>query len=685
MPNKLIHENSPYLLQHANNPVDWYPWGSEALEKARNEDKPIFLSIGYAACHWCHVMEHESFEDNDTAEIMNQYFVNIKVDREERPDLDNIYMQAVVAMTRQGGWPMSVFLTPTSEPFYGGTYFPPVQRYNMPAFQEILETISRLWQDDRPRLLQSAQDITLNLQNISIQNTGTHQLKPEILDQATINLEQNYDWEYGGWGKAPKFPQPMVIEFLIQQAVRGSNQAVEMIEHALNAMAKGGMYDVVGGGFARYSVDNHWKIPHFEKMLYDNAQLARVYLHAHLITGNLFYRQVCERTLDFVLREMTNPRGGFYSSLDADSEGEEGKFYVWTLDEIRNLDLDETDKELLIAAYGITEPGNFEGANALQRNLSDDEIAEQFKLNPKDIPLKLEKLHSLLLEVRSQRIRPNTDDKVLTSWNALATMAFSEAGRYLKREDYQQAAIRNIEFLIDKMMVDGILLRSWREGKANHKAYLEDYAGLILSLLSLYQSDPQTRWYATAVDLAHEMVSHFRDPDGGFFDTRDDHEKLILRPKDVQDNATPSGNALAAMALLQLSAFTGNGDWRDIAEKMVGGISEAAIQYPTAFGQWLCAIDFAMGPIQEVAILGDQTSPEFNALTNMLWDDYHPHLVAAISNFPPEPRSPDLLSDRSLLDQKAMAYVCQNFVCQYPVSVPKDLENMLGIQPPEKK
>ena len=373
MPNKLIHENSPYLLQHANNPVDWYPWGSEALDKARSEDKPIFLSIGYAACHWCHVMEHESFEDNDTAAIMNKFFVNIKVDREERPDLDNIYMQAVVAMTHQGGWPMSVFLTPTGEPFYGGTYFPPVRRYNMPAFQEILGTIARIWQDDRPRLLQSAQDITQNLQNGSIQNSGTKLLKPEILNQAINNLEQSYDWAYGGWGKAPKFPQPMVIEFLIQQAIRGNKQALEMIEHALSAMAKGGMYDVVGGGFARYSVDNHWKIPHFEKMLYDNAQLARAYLHAYLITGDPFYRQICEKTLDFVLREMTNPQGGFYSSLDADSEGEEGKFYVWTLDEIRNLDLDETDIELLIAAYGITEPGNFEGANALQRNLSDDE------------------------------------------------------------------------------------------------------------------------------------------------------------------------------------------------------------------------------------------------------------------------------------------------------------------------
>jgi uncharacterized protein YyaL (SSP411 family) len=678
MPNRLANENSPYLLQHANNPVDWYPWGSAALEKAKAEDKPIFLSIGYAACHWCHVMEHESFEDETTAALMNEHFVNIKVDREERPDLDNIYMQAVVAMTRQGGWPMSVFLTPEGEPFYGGTYFPPVQRYNMPAFREVLQAVARLWQEDRPRLLQSAQQITQHLQETIQLNPDTAPLDKGIPEQAALNLAQNYDWKYGGWGQAPKFPQPMALEFLLQRASRGDQKVLDVAEHALQAMARGGMYDVIGGGFARYSVDDEWKVPHFEKMLYDNAQLARAYLHAHLLTQDAAYRRVCGATLDFVLREMTHPQGGFFSSLDADSEGEEGKFYVWTPTEIATALEDDRDTHLILAAYGITESGNFEGANVLHRVLSDEQLAPEFNLTPEAVPAKLEALHAQLLAARSKRERPGTDDKILISWNALMMIAFAEAGRYLKEPTYIEAAIRNANFIIENMHTDGYLYRSWREGQASHNAYLEDYAALILGLLALYQGDPNPQWYHVAKQLTDELIAHFNDPEGGFFDTRADHETLILRPKDLQDNATPSGNALAALALLQLAALSTETAYRQHAEEMLQSMGKMLERYPTGFAQWLCAYDFAVAPVKEVAILGAEKSQGLQHLTEALWRGYRPYLMAAISHqYPPEAHSPGLLADRPLIDQQATAYVCQDFVCQTPVTSPQDFIQQL--------
>jgi len=681
MPNHLANENSPYLLQHAKNPVDWYPWGEEALEKARIEDKPIFLSVGYAACHWCHVMEHESFEDEDTASLLNEFFISIKVDREERPDIDSIYMQAVVAMTHQGGWPMSVFLTPQGQPFYGGTYFPPVRRYNMPAFTEILLTIARLWQEDRQQLLESGEQISQFLRQQVQLSATSHPLDPQILDQAALVLAQNYDWKNGGWGSAPKFPQPMVIEFLLQRASLGDKMALDLSCHALRTMAKGGMYDAVGGGFARYSVDSEWKIPHFEKMLYDNAQLAHVYLHAYLISDDDFYRRICEATLDFILREMTHPKGGFYSSLDADSEGIEGKFYLWTLEEIRDLDLPPEDEKFLVTAYGISETGNFEGSHVLQQVIGDEELAAKFGLPIPKISAKLASIHTRMLAVRSKRIRPATDDKVLTFWNALTLTTFSEAGRYLHRNDYILVAIRSANFLLSEMIIDGHLKRSWRDDHASLNAYLEDYAALILGLLALYQSDPDIRWYTQAVALTEEMVAHFDDPTGGFFDTPDHHETLLLRPKEIQDNATPSGNALAALALLQLSAFTGNGEWRDQAEKMLASVSEMLKQYPTSFAQWLCTADFALTPTREIAILGTPNTPEFEALTEVLWEAYRPHVVAALSNFPPGASAPSLLNGRPLIEQKASAYVCQNFVCKTPVTHPAELRKLLEAKP----
>jgi uncharacterized protein YyaL (SSP411 family) len=681
MPNHLINENSPYLLQHAHNPVDWYPWGEEAIKKAKVENKPIFLSIGYAACHWCHRMREESFEDIETATLMNQEFISIKVDREERPDVDGIYMQATVAMTGSGGWPMSVFLTPDLRPFYTGTYFPPTRRYNMPSFKEVLLSIAKVWREERQEVDRVSSQVLQHIQPQALNSENGNAITPQSLEADTRSLLDSYDWGYGGWGSAPKFPQPMTIEFLLRRSLTDSpqrEQILKALQHVLDAMSRGGMYDVVGGGFSRYSVDNFWRTPHFEKMLYDNAQLALAYLHGFLVTGEVSYRLICEETLDFMQREMTHPAGGFFSSLDADSEGEEGKFYVWTQAEIHEV-LGQ-DFEFFKAAYGITPQGNWEGKTILQRALDNASLAVRFRLDPESVHAKLADCHSKLLATREKRIRPGTDDKVLVMWNALALSAFAEAGRYLDRRDYLDVAIRNARFLMENMHIKDRLLRSWRNDQAKHNAYLEDYAGLIHALLVLYQSGPNPEWYATALNLADEMVASFTDPNGGFFDTRDDHEALLVRPKDIQDNATPSGNALAATALLELATYGDRNEWRSLAEDMLDSVSNALLRYPTAFAQWLCAADFAVGPTHEVAILGDPNDSETKELLNRLWKSYRPRQVTAISVYPPEPGSPALLKDRPMLNDRPTAYVCQGFVCQQPVNSPDDMEIQLAVK-----
>lgn len=689
--NHLASENSPYLLQHAGNPVDWYPWGPEALEKARAEDKPIFLSIGYAACHWCHVMAHESFEDPQTAGLMNQFFVNIKVDREERPDLDGIYMDAVVAMTGQGGWPMSVFLTPDGRPFFGGTYFPPVRRYRMPSFQEVLATVARLWKEDRAQLLGSANEIITHLQQGRQSLPAGPALDPRLLDQAAFRLAQAYDWQHGGWGPAPRFPQPMAIEFLLRRAARGDQLALDVAIHCLERMALGGMYDVVGGGFARYSTDDDWLVPHFEKMLYDNAQLARVYLWAHLLTGRGDFRRVCEETLDFMARELRHPDGGFYSSLDADSEGEEGKFYLWSAGELKAI-LAAAGQEapaalpvvdwvdFFFTAYGVTPTGNFEGRSILQRQQDDASLGQRFGLSPGQVVELLDYMHQALLRQRAARVRPATDDKVLTAWNGLALTAFAEAARYLHRPDYLDLARRNADFLLTALQVEGRLLRSWRAGNAGCSAYLEDYASLGLGLLALYQSDPDARWYAQAEALAGQVLAHFRDPAGpGFYDTSDDHEPLVVRPRDVQDNATPSGSALAVQLLLSLSAYTANGDWHDQAEAALTALQQTTVRYPTTFSKWLHAFDQLIHPPSEVALLSPNLNhPAYIALVDTVWSRFRPDLIAAQAPYPPPPGAPPLLQDRPLLDGAPTAYVCRGFVCQRPVTSPDELAAQLN-------
>jgi hypothetical protein len=713
--NRLSQTTSPYLLQHAHNPVDWYPWGEEALAKARAEDKPIFLSIGYAACHWCHVMAHESFEDPETAALMNAHFVNIKVDREERPDLDGIYMQAVQAMTGSGGWPMSVFLTPDLRPFYAGTYFPPAPRYNMPPFKDVLNGIARTWREDREEITRVGGQVTQHLQAALSAASNNLALTSAHLDAIANKLIESYDWGYGGWGSAPKFPQPMTIEFLLAHATQhrttkntestekqedSVNSVVSVVNpkeldtalHALKAMARGGMYDVVGGGFARYSTDNFWRVPHFEKMLYDNAQLARAYLHAWQISRDPFFRRVTEETLDFVAREMTHPDGGFYSSLDADSEGEEGKFYVWTADELRAA-LD-SDYDFFAAAYGVTERGNWEGRTVLQRALDDSTLAARFKMETGSVPVKLAECHSKLLAVRGRRVRPATDDKVLTAWNSLMLAVFSEAARafstantgeeiasvaLLPRNDmYHKMATRNAEFLLSTLRPEGRLRRSWRDGKVTEEVFLEDYAALILGLLELYQTDFNNKWFTSARELADEMIVRFRDPAGGFFDTPSDGASLLLRPKDIQDNATPSGNALACEALLKLAAFTDKGEYRDLAEESLSLIGEYALKYPLAFARWLSAADFALGPVKQVAVTAEAGLESARELVDAVRTGFRPNVVIAAGSYPPEKDAPALLRDRPLVNGKSSAYVCEGFLCKQPATSAEELRGLLG-------
>ncbi len=676
MPNRLANETSPYLLQHADNPVDWYPWGDEALRLAAAGDRPILLSIGYAACHWCHVMAHESFEDPTTAAIMNTHFVNVKVDREERPDLDAIYMTAVQALTGHGGWPMTVFLTPDGKPFYGGTYFPPTPRYGMPAFQQVLLSVADAWEKRRGEVVESAGKIAGHLSRTVDLGVESGVLNEALLASALSQIMQRFDSSEGGFGPAPKFPPSMTLEFLLRMAqARDDAMALHMAEFTLTKMAHGGMYDQIGGGFARYATDAHWLVPHFEKMLYDNALLARVYLHAWQVTGNALYRRIVEETLDFVVRELRHPEGGFYSSYDADSEGVEGKFYVWSAADIEALLGDEAP--LFMAYYDVTPQGNWEGHNILNVKHPPELVAARFGLTPDVLDARLAAARRTLYDARAQRVWPGLDDKVLTAWNGLMLAAFAEAGRVLGRADYTAVATANAHFLHRALRrPNGRLLRSWKAGAgARYNAYLEDYAYLADGLLALYQTSFDPRWFAWAQELAGLMLAHFSDAEhGGFYDTSDDHEALLQRPKEVQDNATPSANAMAAHVLLKLSLYTGHGDWWDTAEQMTSALYGALAQYPTGFAHWLCAAAFILGSPQELAIAGDPADPDTQALLAVAGQGYRPNLVTAVGS--PDDGVP-LLAGRVPRDGRATAYLCRRFVCRRPVTEPQALAAQL--------
>lgn len=681
MPNHLASENSPYLLQHATNPVDWYPWGPEALARAKAENKPIFLSIGYAACHWCHVMAHESFEDLVTADLLNQNFICIKVDREERPDLDSIYMSAVVAMTRQGGWPMSVFLTPDLKAFYGGTYFPPEPRHNLPGFREVLRSVIAAWQQEQSQVEHVSDQILANIQqNNALDFTRQDRLQPKILSEALNGLLSQYDWGFGGWGRAPKFPQPMLIELMLLQASDGNRETLDAARHALDAMSRGGMYDVIGGGFHRYSTDSGWLVPHFEKMLYDNAQLAQVYLHAALQTGDPYYRAVTEATLDFLLREMRHPLGGFFASIDADSDGGEGAFYTWTPAEITAAIFDPRDREIFDATYAQPAGGNFEGRIILQLLRRPDKTAADLAMEVGEYLVRLNWINTQLRTIRDSRPRPETDDKILLAWNGLAISAFSEAGRYLERTDYLRAAQQCARFILSGMSGQNTLFRSWRQGTASVPAFLEDYAAFILALLTLYQADGDINWYQTAVKLTDEMLNKFEDPTGGYFDTSALALDLVFRPKDLQDNATPSGNSMAMRSLLILAALTGESVYQELAESSLKSIQETLSQYPTAFGSWLLALDHALNPYHQLAIVWEDNDQldALSSLAAVAQRTYKPRLVFARSQLPLPPDAPALLLDRTAIDHAPTAYYCQDFICQLPVTDPEALRTQLG-------
>jgi uncharacterized protein YyaL (SSP411 family) len=668
--NHLVQETSPYLLQHAHNPVDWYPWNEEALQRAHSEDKPIFLSIGYSACHWCHVMAHESFEDEHIAEILNQHFVSVKVDREERPDLDRIYMAAVQAMTGQGGWPMSVFLTPEGKPFYAGTYFPPQPRYGMPSFADVLRAIVAAWRDRRPEVIQSGNQV-FDAVRQSIQGQIDPQASPpteDTLHRTVAAIQAEFDRKHGGWGGAPKFPQPMVIEFLLRRYhSTQESEALDMVTGTLEAMARGGMYDQIGGGFHRYSVDDHWLVPHFEKMLYDNAQLSRVYLHAWQVTGTPLFRAIAEEVLDYVAREMVDPSGGFYSSQDADSEGQEGKFYLWTPEEVRDI-LDGQAAEFA-AAYGISAGGNLDGQNVLSLVGS---------LEQRDA---MARARRQLWQARERRVHPGRDDKVLTAWNGLMLAAFGEAARVLQRPDYAQIAERNADLLLRELRTPhGHLLRTWKAGQAKLNAYLEDYAYLIDGLLELYQTTFDARWFMAALELANTMIEHFAAPQG-FYDTSDDHEQLVGRSQDIQDNAVPSGNAMATWVLLRLADLTFDMRYSDLAERTLASVVRWMEQYPLGFAQWLTAADYALAKRQEIAIIGDPASPDALAMLVQCRQDYQPHRTVAMGapvdgNEAPSPVP--LLQGRPQLEGRATTYVCRGSTCLPPVTSLADLKRLLA-------
>ena len=685
MPNRLINETSPYLLQHANNPVDWYPWGEEALERARSEDKPILLSIGYSACHWCHVMERESFENETIAGLMNDNFVSIKVDREERPDLDSIYMQAVVAQTGRGGWPMTVFLTPDGKPFYGGTYFPPEDRQGMPGFPRLLTSIAEAYSTNRGEIDRVTKQLTTQMSQSNQVSQGTSILTVDILHKAYSSLATNFDYQNGGFGNAPKFPQPMTPEFLLRYYHHGYNpRALELVELTLEKMAYGGIYDQIGGGFHRYSTDAYWLVPHFEKMLYDNALLARLYLHTYLITGRALYRRVVEETLDYVLREMTDSSGGFYSAQDADSEGVEGKFFVWSPDEINSV-MGDADGEVFAGYYGVTGAGNFEGKNILNIRQDPEEFAETKGLTADQLGDIINRGSKALLEVREQRIHPMRDDKVLASWNGLMLRSFAEAAAALGRPDYLAVAIKNAEFLARSMKSDGRLLRTYRDGQAKLLGYLEDYSFVIDGLLALYEATFDLRWLDEAVTLADSMIELFWDEGiGGFYDTGSDHETLVVRPRDVFDNAQPCGGSVASDVLLRLAVFTGNNNYSAKATVPLRSLHQAMSQSPGGTGHWLSALDFYVSPPKEIAVIGPRDDPTTQALLDTVFHRFLPNKVVMGVETPLIPADDNSEADIPLLAGRGMvgglpsAYVCQNYACQLPVTDPAGLAEQLS-------
>jgi len=669
MTNRLVREKSPYLMQHAENPVDWYPWGTEALGRARREDKPILVSIGYSACHWCHVMAHECFEDDAIAMLMNENFVNIKVDREERPDVDAIYMEAVQAMSGHGGWPLNVFLASDGRPFYGGTYFPPSPRHGMPSWPELLRTVADAYAQRRSDVLHNSDVLTRAIAASQNRHAEGGTPSVEALERALSTMLTQGDPEHGGFGGAPKFPQPLALDFLLRMAARtGRDDVKAFVELTLRRMGEGGIYDQLGGGFHRYTVDGTWLVPHFEKMLYDNALLIRVYVAAFQLTGNPWYRQIAEESLNYLLRDLRSPAGAFYSAEDADSEGIEGKWYVWTQAEIE--DICAADAPLVLKRYGVTQSGNFEGKTILTSRIPTPELAEQFSSSIADVTRRLEQARARLFQARKQRVSPGKDIKVLTSWNALAIRALAEAGRVFDRPEYLAAARQAVHFIWEEMRPGGTLKRSWQDGPGSVDAFLEDYAYLTEALVTLYETAFEPTYLHMAREMAAEMRDHFWDDEvHSLYDTSRDAEALIVRPRNLFDNPIPSGNAAAVSALLRLEALTGDAVHSRIIESVFAAVADLLPKAPTALPAMLSAVDFYLSTPAQIGIVGDAAGESTLALVRAVYAAYVPNKVVSVGQGDETP----LLAGRGLVDGKPAAYVCEHFACQTPVTDPDAL------------
>jgi hypothetical protein len=681
MPNRLAQETSPYLLQHRDNPVDWYPWGPEALERAKREEKPIFLSIGYSACHWCHVMEHESFEDEAIAKSLNEKFVCVKVDREERPDLDQLYMNAVQLMTGRGGWPMSVFLTPDLKPFYAGTYWPPHASRGMPGFDQVIEAVAKAWDTNRTEAEKLADQLTADLARLD-HGSAEGELSLELIDGAARQLRQTFDGTQGGFGGAPKFPAPLSLQLLLRHWQRGQDRhSLTMVRTTLDRMAAGGIYDHLGGGFARYSVDARWLVPHFEKMLYDNAQLAATYLEAFQATGDEDYARVVRETLDYVLRDMTDPAGGFYSTEDADSEGVEGKFYTWTPEQLRVVLGDEA-AETFARVYDVSDAGNFEdGQSILHLPKTLQQQAQLLGRDAEDLAAELTASRAKLFAARKRRVHPHKDDKVIVAWNGLMLDAMARAGAVLGEPRYLDAARRAADFLLaDLHRGDGRLLHTWRAGTAKLDAYLDDYACLANGLVSLYEASFVGRYLDEAVALVEVLFDKFADNErGGFFYTADDHEQLLVRGKDFTDNATPGGNAMAATVLVRLGKFTGNQRYTDAALNVMRLTGALMRRAPTAAGQTLLALDLELGPTYELVLAGDLTDDATQQVLADLRRRYLPHRVLAFAGAGgAKPQAAgELLEGKTMLGGAPTLYICEGFTCHAPAQGREEIAHAL--------
>ena len=677
--NRLIHETSPYLLQHAHNPVEWHPWGEEAFQKAKREKKPVLLSIGYSACHWCHVMEQESFENEEIAALMNDYFVSIKVDREERPDLDEIYMNAVQTLTGRGGWPMTVFLTPEGKPFYGGTYFPPEDRYGVPGFPKILKGVAQAYRERPHEVEKSVEQILGALNRLSILQESQRPFSRDIIAQSAEHLSQAYDPEYGGLGQAPKFPNAGVFElFLRHYRSSKDRRFLEMVTHTLSRMAEGGIYDHLGGGFHRYSVDEKWLVPHFEKMLYDNAQLTRIYAQAFCITQNPFFKRVVEETLDYLLREMFHSEGGFYSTQDADSEGEEGRFFVWSREEIMRT-LDEEIGEIFCRIYDVSDFGNFEGRNIIHPILTWEQSAKFFKRDVKEVERLMADARTKLFQEREKRVKPFRDEKILTSWNGLMLSGLAEAIRLSAKPRYLEAAARTVNFIFTQMVQDGFLLHTYKDSQAKLHGYLDDYAFLAVGLLDLYEATLDRPTLERAVQLAETMIREFWDGiDGGFFYTGESHEQLISRTKPAFDSSIPSGNSMATQALLRLYHYTGREDYLKRVEKVLRLYYDAMEKQPFGFAHMLSALDFYLEKPKEIVLVGEKKEQATRDLLSRIHSLYLPNKTLRLV-------SPDeslkavspLLEGKTQINGRPTVYICQNFTCSPPVTEWEELKGLL--------